>query len=220
MNMVKPAHKRIVMPITEMIALHWQFVIGLNLAQISATSPTVINRCIMSEVHLWVSTKTPRGCTLDNIRNSSTKKQTAIGKIISLRKYWYASIFNMQVNKDFPQLTQRMPNKRLYVRRRHASGVSFCLTAMHDNSRRRPAGVPSNLKENTEIIFLFIENSTNIITVKIVLEISIFTRAVGTRLRGLPCSNGWWKVKEDTNAQRQSFIVILKEQSQLSNPSN
>lgn len=80
MDMVKPAHKRIVMPITEMIALRWQFVIGLNLAQISATSPTVINRCIMSEVHLWVSTKTPRGWTLDNIRNFSTKNKRLLEK--------------------------------------------------------------------------------------------------------------------------------------------
>ena len=60
--------------------------------------------------------------------------------------------------------------------------------------------MPSNLKENTEIMFLFIENSTNRITVKIISEISRFTRVVGMQLLALPCSHGWWKMKEDADA--------------------
>ena len=109
---------------------------------------------------------TPRGWTLDNIRNSNRKSYWQNNRP---EKKLVCNCSDMQVNQDFPQVTQRMPNKRRYVRRRHSSGVSLSLMTICNNIRRRPAGVPSNLKKiQIEIIFLFIEKSTNIITVKII----------------------------------------------------
>ena len=100
---------------------------------------------------------TPRGWTLDNIRNSSRKTEKVTGKIISLRKKYAGK----------PRFPSTYPAVCLPVA--YASGVSLSLMTIRNNIRRRPAGVPSNLKKiQIEIIFLFIEKSTDIITVKII----------------------------------------------------
>ena len=98
--------------------------------------------CRMGETKLRFScqTKIPCGWTFDNIRNSCRKKEADIeentGKQVFLRTG----------NKDFLPSTQRIPNKRRYVRQLHASGVSWTFLFTVVKIRRRPAGVRSKLK--------------------------------------------------------------------------